>query len=231
MKILFGTKWNRKSQRADIFTLKQRVTMRILQIITTELKTKESIFASLLQVITMLFGRTLEVTKNLGYSEVSIFEVTKSGGGDDILIGNNANNALFGNDGDDHLTGQGGDDDLSGGQGNDELLGGTGNDLLIAGEGDDYLSVSTEINKMYGGVGKDTFVLAQGSEQSTIHDFSGIDDQIKLGDGGEGISIMNNLNGNTSIYQNGDLLRIVNEKSTNALEVGGNYIIGVVNYM
>ena len=169
--------------------------------------------------------------KNLAFSEVSIFEVAKSGGGDDILIGNNANNALFGNDGDDHLTGWGGDDDLSGGQGNDELFGGTGNDLLIAGEGDDYLSGSTGINEMYGGVGKDTFVLTQGSGHSTIHDFSGIDDQIKLGDGGEDISIMNNLDGNTSIYQNGDLLGIVNGKSANALEVSGNYIIGVINYM
>ena len=169
--------------------------------------------------------------KNLAFSEVSVFEVAKSGGGDDILIGNNANNALFGNDGDDHLTGWGGDDDLIGGQGDDELFGGTGNDLMIAGEGDDYLSGSTGINEMYGGLGRDTFVLTQGSGHSTIHDFSGIDDQIELVDGGEGISIMNNLDGNTSIYQHGDLLGIVNGKSANALEVSGNYIVGVVNYM
>ena len=102
---------------------------------------------------------------------------------------------------------------------------------MIAGEGDDYLSGSTGINEMYGGLGRDTFVLTQGSGHSTIHDFSGIDDQIELVDGGEGISIMNNLDGNTSIYQHGDLLGIVNGKSANALEVSGNYIVGVVNYM
>lgn len=169
--------------------------------------------------------------KNLAFSEVSWFEIAKSGGGDDILIGNEANNALFGNDGDDHLTGWDGDDDLVGGWGDDELFGGFGNDLLIAGEGDDFLHDSTGINEMYGGLGKDTFYLKQGLGHNTIHDFSGMDDQIQLGDGADGVSIINHLDGSSQIYQNGDLLGIVNGKSADTLEVSGTFIVGVNAYM
>lgn len=84
---------------------------------------------------------------------------------------------------------------------------------------------------MYGGLGKDTFYLMQGSGHNIIHDFSGMDDQIQLGDGADGVSIINHLDGSSQIYQNGDLLGIVNGKSADTLEVSGTFIVGVNAYM
>ena len=60
----------------------------------------------------------------------SLIENAIGGSGNDILIGNQANNALTGGAGNDLLTGLDGNDTLTGGVGNDALSGDAGNDTL-----------------------------------------------------------------------------------------------------
>ena len=62
-------------------------------------------------------------------------ENVKGGSGNDILIGNAANNHLWGGRGNDRLLGGAGDDHILGGAGNDILKGGTGDDFLDGGSG------------------------------------------------------------------------------------------------
>lgn len=64
-------------------------------------------------------------------------ENARSGNGDDVLLGNSANNLLIGNNGDDLLMGRAGNDSLEGGNGDDILNGGAGNDLYTGGGGVD----------------------------------------------------------------------------------------------
>ena len=100
----------------------------------------------------------------------TVIENTFAGYGDDVVLGNPANNRLyggyagddllFGNDGNDQLWGLSGDDVLRGDNGNDKLMGGLGSDLLI------------------GGLGNDTFVFSpiDGDYEDHVADFtSGID--------------------------------------------------------
>lgn len=61
------------------------------------------------------------------------------GHGDDILLGNDADNLLQGQSGNDILVGRGGKDTIYGENGNDILIGGLGADLLDGGTGDDLL--------------------------------------------------------------------------------------------
>ncbi|HEX8232979.1 MAG TPA: M10 family metallopeptidase C-terminal domain-containing protein [Caulobacteraceae bacterium] len=75
-------------------------------------------------------------------------ENAMSGAGDDLLIGNKADNRLEGRDGRDELQGGNGDDQLFGGDGRDFLKGGGGNDRLVSGDGKDVL---------FGGGGADVF--------------------------------------------------------------------------
>lgn len=66
-------------------------------------------------------------------------EHISGGSGDDVLVGNEADNRLDGNDGNDRLIGSGGDDFLSGWRGNDVLDGGSGDDRFLAERGDDTI--------------------------------------------------------------------------------------------
>lgn len=92
--------------------------------------------------------------------------------GDDVIIGDEANNridALPGNDrvegrgGNDTLLGHIGDDTLLGEEGNDTLVGdifgGTGNDRLSGGAGDDVLNGGLGANTLVGGPGDDLYAL------------------------------------------------------------------------
>ncbi|WP_296761746.1 M10 family metallopeptidase C-terminal domain-containing protein [Sediminimonas sp.] len=66
-----------------------------------------------------------------------VIENATGGSGNDMLIGNGADNHLVGNDGNDMLAGGAGNDTLEGGAGDDELIAGAGNDSLDGGEGHD----------------------------------------------------------------------------------------------
>jgi Ca2+-binding RTX toxin-like protein len=105
-----------------------------------------------------------------------------SGGGNDTISGDEANNVFYGNGGDDLITGGGGNDQIKGGSGNDTLSGGDGNDILSGGSGFDVLQ---------GGQGVDLFIFGPSgtgeagspfiAETDTILGFeSGIGEKIDL---------------------------------------------------
>ena len=90
-------------------------------------------------------------------------DVLDGGLGDDQLYGDDDNDALDGGPGDDQLYGGYGNDALDGGPGDDQLYGADGNDTLRGGAGDDYLS---------GGTGSDTFVFGDGDTVDYFEDRS-----------------------------------------------------------
>jgi Ca2+-binding RTX toxin-like protein len=111
----------------------------------------------------------------------------------DTIVGNAKNNTLQGNAGDDTLNGGAGNDTLLGGLGNDSLLGGAGNDLLQGADG--MTAGSGQKDYLFGGIGADTFVLAdaQGgfyghqneSDYAVIRDFTAHEDKLQLSDDAE----------------------------------------------
>lgn len=76
----------------------------------------------------------------------SLIENAKGGKGNDILIGNNADNTLLGNSGADRLEGRIGNDRLDGGTGLDTLIGGPGNDVYILGASSDKVSDTSGVD-------------------------------------------------------------------------------------
>jgi Ca2+-binding RTX toxin-like protein len=83
-------------------------------------------------------------------------EGARTGGGDDLLTGDDGPNLLDGGTGDDDVRGLGGDDDL---------LGGSGDDRLDAGVGADYVDAWAGADVSLGGPGDD--ILRQYGELST----------------------------------------------------------------
>lgn len=113
-------------------------------------------------------ARRVIVTGTAG--QAANIENVGAGTGDDILLGNDANNFLGGSIGDDVLTGFNGNDTLNGGDGNDRLTGGTGNDRATGGKGND-----TYLFNVVGGSGTDTdTVVEQPDEGTDTLDFSGL---------------------------------------------------------
>ncbi len=82
------------------------------------------------------FSNVGGIIGNMTIARGTVVENAISGGGDDVLTGNDANNRLEGGAGDDGLSGGAGDDILVGGDGNDTLSGGAGNDTLVVDGGD-----------------------------------------------------------------------------------------------
>ena len=76
-------------------------------------------------------GNTLTIANN------TTIENAFTGDGNDVIIGNEADNTLKGYRGDDALDGKGGNDYIDGGSGDDTVKGGTGNDTLVGGAGKD----------------------------------------------------------------------------------------------
>lgn len=129
-------------------------------------------------------------------------ENASGGSGDDLLIGNDADNGLSGNGGSDQLFGGMGNDTLSGGSGADTVVGATGSDTIIGGSGADVLignssadtiSASSGNNMIYGGSGADTLSGGTGSDMidggtgnDTINGNGGQDDLI----GGRGDDVI-----------------------------------------
>ena len=100
-------------------------------------------------------------------SPETIIENIIVAGGDDTVVGNDANNRIEGGDGadkidgaagSDRLLGEAGNDELAGGNGNDTLVGGTGNDAAAGGDGQDVLFAGA------GDTGDDVFVGGRGGD-------------------------------------------------------------------
>lgn len=105
------------------------------------------------------------LTGNLIVARGTIIENAYGGGGNDELIGNDADNTLLGNSGNDDLIGGGGNDILRGGYGNDNMSGGAGNDTIYYTNGDTFWVNGAP--KDVGGSGTDTLVMESGSVFNT----------------------------------------------------------------
>ena len=148
-----------------------------------------------------------------------------SGGLDnDRLYGQSGADRLYGDTGNDHLYGGSWNDYLNGGVGADRLYGGSGIDRLYGGSGNDYLSGGTGSDTMHGGSGRDTFRVIKGVGWDTIKDFTDGQDQIQLGSGTAGVSIINDIWGHANIWQSGDKLATVRDAAGD-LSVAGGFII------
>ncbi len=108
---------------------------------------------------------------NIGIYIDTVIEHAKAGGGDDILIGNEADNWLYGNHGSDKLYGLGGNDILLGDDpsipwvgGKDILEGGDGDDLLLGMAGDDELNGGNGADTLYGYTGDDVLTGGAGKD-------------------------------------------------------------------
>ncbi|SFC55723.1 M10 family metallopeptidase [Tropicimonas isoalkanivorans] len=99
---------------------------------------------------------------NLAIAPGTEIENARSGGGQDRLVGNGADNTLWGRADDDSLSGRWGKDRLYGNSGDDTLNGGKHADLLR------------------GGKGRDTFVFQSGSGRDRVTDFTDDVDRIEL---------------------------------------------------
>ena len=90
---------------------------------------------------------------------------TYGGPGDDVIVGNGADNEIYGGDGNDLICGGGGNDKIFGGTGldvafgeagDDRLRGGDQRDVLFGNEGDDNLDGQNAIDVLDGGFGTNT---------------------------------------------------------------------------
>ncbi len=107
-------------------------------------------------------------TNGADQTDTDLIENAYGGGGNDVIIGNDAENKLEGNDGFDTITGGGGADTLIGDGGADVLDGsGVGADIFAT----EYLT---------GGTGTDTFVYGTGYGTTTITDFTITSDSLDL---------------------------------------------------
>jgi serralysin len=103
------------------------------------------------------------------------------GSGNDVIIGNDANN---------HLNGVGGNDTLYGGFGNDTIDGGGGNDVIFLGEGNDLVNTFSSDSDFFYGEGGEDFIfgslandyLSGGTGNDTLRGLSG--DDTLIGDAG-----------------------------------------------
>ncbi|MBD2517069.1 SdiA-regulated domain-containing protein [Nostoc sp. FACHB-973] len=77
-------------------------------------------------------------------------------GGNDRVIGTDANETLTGAAGNDYIDTKGGNDSLLGNDGIDTLLGGAGNDILDGGAADDILLGELDNDTLLGGAGNDS---------------------------------------------------------------------------
>ncbi|MEO9649083.1 MAG: Hint domain-containing protein [Roseobacter sp.] len=112
-------------------------------------------------------GTVSDGTSTLQFSEIEklilgdgaeVVDATSDSGGLEIIAAG----------GDDSITGGSGNDDIDGGTGDDALSGGLGDDTIQGGAGDDTLSNGSGSDSLLGGDDADTFVLYDGSFNSTV---------------------------------------------------------------
>ncbi|NUU38985.1 peroxidase family protein [Pseudomonas sp. C2B4] len=90
--------------------------------------------------------------------------IITSGAGNDTLTGGGGNDILIGNAGNDSLNGEGGNDQLLGGLGADSLNGGGGDDTLDGGDGDDGMIGDNGNDTLLGGLGNDSLDGGNGND-------------------------------------------------------------------
>ncbi|WP_392477995.1 SdiA-regulated domain-containing protein [Nostoc sp. C110] len=177
---------------------------------------------------------------------VSVFNAL---GGNDRVIGTDANETLSGGAGNDYIDAKGGNDSLLGNDGIDTLLGGAGNDILEGGAADDILLGELDNDTLLGGGGNDSLEggggndnLNGGADNDTL--LGGLGNDILAGGGGNdhligwggGTNEIDQLNGAqsadtyilgdaSSVFYaksgNGDYADIVNFKASDRIQLKG----------
>lgn len=98
--------------------------------------------------------------KSFIHSIQNVESVRGSLSGNDVMIGDAADNGLYGYGGDDNLQGDAGNDTLNGWDGHDLIDGGVGDDLLLGYAGDDMLTGGAGNDTVRGGEGVDTAIIS-----------------------------------------------------------------------
>jgi Ca2+-binding RTX toxin-like protein len=92
-------------------------------------------------------------TDTVFISPETVIENIIAADGDDLVVGNSANNRIEGGAGNDSLTGADGNDTLRGDDGDDLIIGSNGTDIVVGGQGQDTLSGGTGNDQIYAGPG------------------------------------------------------------------------------
>jgi len=106
-------------------------------------------------------------TDTVFISPETVIENVIAAGGDDLVVGNSANNRIEGNAGNDSLSGAAGADRLLGGDGSDQLQGGADADFISGGAGNDVASGGAGNDEIFAGsgdAGDDVFVGDAGND-------------------------------------------------------------------
>ena len=77
--------------------------------------------------------------------------ITATGGGRDMIYGEDGNDTIFAGEGDDRIYGGAGDDRLNGDGGKDSIYGGDGDDRIYGNSGTDRLFGDAGVDRLYGG--------------------------------------------------------------------------------
>jgi hypothetical protein len=139
------------------------------------------------------------------------------GGGNDIVIGNIADNelhggsgndAVYGGAGNDLVFGESGDDTLWGDEGSDILDAGSGDDFVYAGDGNDILYGGSGLDALWGEAGNDIIVGQAGNDvlnggEGNDELWDDFDDNPNTGSdamhGGSGRDLIHSVNGNDEL--------------------------------
>jgi Ca2+-binding RTX toxin-like protein len=125
---------------------------------------------------------TLGLTAGYGLNGGAGNDKVAGGAGNDIIDGGNGNDALRGGVGNDTIETGAGNDTVRAGNGDDvinavgggdnELRGGDGNDVVVGGSGRDMIFTSLgDSDVMTGGAGADTFIIKDGTGNTSLTDF------------------------------------------------------------
>ncbi|MBT0958603.1 M10 family metallopeptidase C-terminal domain-containing protein [Alphaproteobacteria bacterium KMM 3653] len=102
-----------------------------------------------------------------------VIEDASGGSGDDVIIGNAADNMLEGGAGDDLILTNGGEDTVDGGAGDDVIIGNSEDNTLEGGDGDDLIVTTGGEDTIDGGAGEDTLEFTGAGDTLTISEEAG----------------------------------------------------------
>lgn len=108
----------------------------------------------------------------------------------DLIKGEDGNDAVFASGGNDSVSGGADNDTLFGGDGNDTLTGDGGHDEIFGGTGDDMLS---------GGSGRDIFYFGPGNGADVVTDYDGSEDTIFLSQFSDRFGSLNEILANATV--------------------------------
>ncbi|MBW4674418.1 MAG: SdiA-regulated domain-containing protein [Desmonostoc geniculatum HA4340-LM1] len=158
-------------------------------------------------------------------------ETLSGGAGNDYIDAKGGNDSLLGNDGIDTLLGGAGNDILDGGAADDILLGELGNDTLLGGAGNDSLNGGAGNDNLNGGAGNDTIlgglgndILAGGGGNDHLIGWGGGTNEIDQLNGAQGADTYILGDASSVFYAtsgNGDYADIVNFKASDRIQLKG----------